>query len=270
MAPTPSDLLATAYYARCAGIMAEVARALGKKADERRFAALRRKVAAAYRREFVTDGGRVAGDTQTGYLVTLGFGLVDDPGTVARMMDRLAFLIESRGYSLTTGFLGTPLLCPVLTRFGRADLAYRLLQRREYPSWYFPIIDGDATTMWERWNGYSSKHGFGDVSMNSFNHYAYGAVGEWVYETVGGIAPAEPGFRKIRFMPVPGGDITWARTSLTTRHGTASIEWRLAGGKKVGIEVTLVVPPNTTAVLELPGHAPRDLSSGRHRLCFKM
>ncbi len=266
MAPTPSDLLATAYYARCAGIMAEVARALGKKADERRFAALRRKVAAAYRREFVTAGGRVAGDTQTGYLVTLGFGLVDDPVTVARMMDRLAFLIESRDYSLTTGFLGTPLVCPVLTRFGRADLAYRLLQRREYPSWYFPIVDGDATTMWERWNGYSSKHGFGDVNMNSFNHYAYGAVGEWLYEIVGGIAPAEPGFRKIRFAPIPGGDIAWARTSLATRHGTASIEWRLAGGKKAGIEVTLVVPPNTTAVLELPGHAPRDLSSGRHSL----
>ena len=266
MAPTPSDLLATAYYARCAGIMAEVARVLGKKADERRFAALRRKVAAAYRREFVTAGGRVAGDTQTGYLVTLGFGLVDDPGTVARMMDRLAFLIESRGYSLTTGFLGTPLLCPVLTRFGRADLAYRLLQRRKYPSWYFQILDGDATTMWERWNSYSSRHGFGDVNMNSFNHYAYGAVGEWLYETVGGIAPAESGFRKIRFAPVPGGDITWARTSLATRHGTASIEWRLAGGKKAGIEVALVVPPNTTAVLELPGHAPRDLSSGRHRL----
>ena len=266
MAPTPSDLLATAYYARCAGILAEVARVLGKKADERRFAALRRKVAAAYRREFVTVGGRVAGDTQTGYLVTLGFGLVDDPGTVARMMDRLAFLIESRGYSLTTGFLGTPLLCPVLTRFGRADLAYRLLQRREYPSWYFPIVDGGATTMWERWNGYSSRHGFGDVNMNSFNHYAYGAVGEWLYETVGGIAPAEPGFRKIRFAPVPGGDIAWARTTLATRHGTASIEWRLTGGKKAGIEVTLVVPPNTTGVLDLPGHASRDLSSGRHRL----
>ena len=265
-APTPTDLLATAYYARCAGIMAEVAQALGKKADERRFAALRRKVAAAYRREFVTAGGRVAGDTQTGYLVTLGFELVDDPGTIARMMDRLAFLIESRGYSLTTGFLGTPLLCPVLTRFGRADLAYRLLQRRKYPSWYFQILDGDATTMWERWNSYSSRHGFGDVNMNSFNHYAYGAVGEWLYETVGGIAPAEPGFRKIRFAPVPGGDITWARTSLATRHGTASIEWRLVGGKKAGIEVTLVVPPNTAAVLEFPGHAPRDLSSGRHRL----
>ena len=268
-APTPTDLLATAYFARCAGIMVQVAKALGRKEDARRFAALRRKVAAAYRREFVTAGGRVAGDTQTGYLVTLGFGLVDDKRTIARMVDRLAYLIESRDYSLTTGFLGTPLLCPVLTRFGRADLAYRLLQRRKYPSWYFQILDGDATTMWERWNSYSSRHGFGDVNMNSFNHYAYGAIGEWLYATVGGIDLAEPGFRKIRFAPVPGGDITWARAELATRHGTASIEWKRADANATALDVTLVVPPNTTAVLELPGRAPRELASGRHRLHVK-
>ena len=265
-APTPTDLLATAYFARCAGIMAKVAKALGRKDDARKFTALRRRVAAAYRRGFVTAGGRVAGDTQTGYLVTLGFGLVDDKMTIARMVDRLAYLIESRDYSLTTGFLGTPLLCPVLTRLGRADLAYRLLQRRKYPSWYFQILDGDATTMWERWNSYSSRHGFGDVNMNSFNHYAYGAIGEWLYATVGGIDLAEPGFRKIRFAPVPGGDITWARASLATRHGTASIEWKRDHADATAIEVALVVPPNTTAVLELPGLPPRELGPGRHRM----
>ena len=261
-APTPTDLLASAYFARCIGIMAHVAKALGKKEDARRFAALRRKTAAAYRREFVTAGGRVAGDTQTGYLVTLGFGLVENKKTIARMVDRLAFLIESRDDSLTTGFLGTPLLCPVLTRFGRADLAYKLLQRRAYPSWYFQILDGDATTMWERWNSYSSRHGFGDVNMNSFNHYAYGAIGEWLYATVGGIDLAEPGFRKIRFAPVPGGDITWARTSLATRHGEASIEWKRADANATTLDVTLVVPPNTTAVLELPGREPVEFPAG--------
>ena len=260
-APTPSDLLSTAYFARCAGIMADVAKLLGKKDDARAFAALRRKTAAAYRREFVTEGGRVAGDTQTGYLVTLGFDLVDDPKTVARMVDRLVFLIESRDTSLTTGFLGTPLLCPVLTRYGRADLAYKLLQRRKYPSWYFQILDGDATTMWERWNSYSSKHGFGDVGMNSFNHYAYGAIGEWMYTTVGGIDFAEPGFRKIRFAPVPGGDITWARASLATRHGDAAIEWKLVGDKGA-MELQLLVPPNTRAVLELPGKEPVEFPAG--------
>ena len=265
-APTPSDLLSTAYFARSAGIMAEVANVLGRKADAKKFADLRRKTAAAVRREFVTPGGRVAGDTQTGYLVALGFGLVEDRKTVARMVDRLSFLVESRDNSLTTGFLGTPLLCPVLTRFGRADLAYKLLQRRKYPSWYFQILDGDATTMWERWNSYSSKHGFGDVNMNSFNHYAYGAIGEWLYATVGGIDLAEPGFRKIRFAPVPGGDITWARASLATRHGTASIEWKRDHADATAIEVALVVPPNTTAVLELPGLPPRELGPGRHRM----
>ena len=262
-APTPTDLIATAYYARCTAIMADVAKILGRAADARAFAALRRKAVAAYRREFVTEGGRVAGDTQTGYLVTLGFGLVDDPATVARMVDRLVFLIESRGTSLTTGFLGTPLLCPVLTRFGRADVAYKLFQRKEYPSWYFPIVDGDATTMWERWNSYTSKHGFGDVGMNSFNHYAYGAIGEWMYSTVGGIDLAEPGFKKIRFAPVPGGDIKWARASLATRHGKASIDWKLVGAGG-GMTVKLVVPPNTTAVLDLPGRESVEFPAGSY------
>ncbi|MBR0057539.1 MAG: family 78 glycoside hydrolase catalytic domain [Kiritimatiellae bacterium] len=265
-APTPSDLLSTAYFARSVGIMAEVAKALGKKADAKKFAELRRRTAAAYRREFVTPGGRVAGDTQTGYLVTLGFGLVEDKRTITRMVDRLAFLIESRDNALTTGFLGTPLLCPVLARFGRADLAYRILQRRKYPSWYFQILDGDATTMWERWNSYSSKHGFGDVGMNSFNHYAYGAVGEWLYAGVGGIDFAEPGFRRIRFAPVPGGDITWAKASLETRHGTAAIEWRRASATATALDVKALVPPNTTAVLELPGREPVKLPAGPHRL----
>ena len=267
-APTPTDLLATAYFARSAGIVADAARAIGRTADARRFAALRRRVAAAYRREFVTPGGRVAGDTQTGYLVTLGFGLVEDPETVARMVDRLAFLVESRDGSLTTGFLGTPLVCPVLTRFGRADLAYRIFRRRKYPSWYFQILDGDATTMWERWNSYSSRHGFGDANMNSFNHYAYGAIGEWMYETVGGISPAEPGFRKIRFAPVPGVGIDWAKASLLTRHGTASIRWRKSSGGRLAID--LVVPPNTTAILELPGQEPRELPSGRHAMAMPL
>ena len=200
-------------------------------------------------------------------LVTLGFGLVEDPETVARMVDRLAFLVESRDGSLSTGFLGTPLVCPVLTRFGRADLAYRIFRRRKYPSWYFQILDGDATTMWERWNSYSSRHGFGDANMNSFNHYAYGAIGEWMYETVGGISPAEPGFRKIRFAPVPGEGIDWAKASLLTRHGTASIRWRKSSGGRIAVD--LVVPPNTTAIMELPGQEPRELPSGRHAMAVR-
>ena len=265
-APTPSDLLSTAYYARSAGILTDAAKVLGKKEDAKKFAALRRATAAAFRREFVTPGGRVAGDTQTGYLVALGFGLVEDRKTVARMVERLSFLIESRDCSLTTGFLGTPLLCPVLTRYGRSDLAYKLLQRRKYPSWYFQILDGDATTMWERWNSYSSKHGFGDVGMNSFNHYAYGAIGEWLYASVGGIDLAEPAFRKIRFAPVPGGDVTWARASLATRHGIASIGWKRDGVDATALDLEITVPPNTTAVLELPGRKPREFAAGTFSL----
>jgi len=154
----------------------------------------------------------------------------------------------------------------VLTRYGRSDLAYKLLQRRKYPSWYFQILDGDATTMWERWNSYSSKHGFGDVGMNSFNHYAYGAIGEWLYASVGGIDLAEPAFRKIRFAPVPGGDVTWARASLATRHGIASIGWKRDGVDATALDLEITVPPNTTAVLELPGRKPREFAAGTFSL----
>ena len=261
-APTPSDLISTAYYARCARIMADVARILGRAADAKKFAALFAKVRKAYQAEFVTPTGRVAGDTQTAYLLTLGFDLVTDKALVAHMLDRLAFLIESRRNTLTTGFVGTPLICPVLSRFGRSDLAYTLFHQTEYPSWNYTILQG-ATTMWERWNSYTKKHGFGDAGMNSFNHYAYGAIGEWMYATVAGLEvdPAKPGFKHAILQPTPGGKLTHASGSLLTRYGTLSCAWRIDGGSLV---TEVVVPPNTTATLRLPGRPARELAAGAY------
>ena len=174
--------------------------------------------------------------------------------------------MEKRDWHLTTGFVGTPLLCPVLTRFGRTDIAYRLLLQDTYPSWLYTVKNG-ATTMWERWNSYTREHGFGPVDMNSFNHYAYGAIGEWMYGVVGGIRPMAPGFKKILFAPQPGGDLQWARTSLETPYGHAKCHWKLTG-KRLSIELT--VPEGTNSSLELPpgfrvkGDIPKVLPPGWH------
>lgn len=265
-APTPSDLISTAYYARSAELVAKAAKLLGKKAEERKYAALRKKIEKDFRAEYVSPNGRIAGDTQTGYLLALGFDLVRDPKQVDMMVRRLVRLIEARGNTLSTGFIGTPLLCPVLTRFGRADVAYRLFHQTVYPSWNYPILEGDATTMWERWNSYTKKRGFGDVGMNSFNHYAYGAIGEWMYQSVIGIAPAAPGFSKIRLAPVPGGNLDWAKGSVLTRHGKAELEWKKTKG---GLSVHFVVPPNTTAVLALPGRDEVSFVAGTYDVKIK-
>ncbi len=249
--PTPKDLIGTAYFARTARMMGEIAVELGHKRDATRFARLAAKVRAAFQREFITQTGRILGDTQTAYLMALGFDLIPArlrPRAIARLVE----LIRSRDWHLTTGFLGTPLLGPVLTACGRTDVAYRLLMQQAYPSWLYPVLNG-ATTMWERWNSYTRETGFGDVGMNSFNHYAYGAIGEWLYATVAGIAPAAPGFHRIRIAPEPGGGLTSARAKITTPRGVVSVQWKVRA-RKFHLSVTL--PPSAIGELHLPG-APR-------------
>jgi alpha-L-rhamnosidase len=248
-APTPSDLIGTAYFARTAGITARAAEVLGRLGDAARLHALHGRIVAAFNREFVTPGGRVAGDTQTAYLLALAFDLLPEAQRPPAF-DRLVHLVAKAGFHLTTGFVGTPLLCPVLSRFGRHDLAYRLLRQTSYPGWLFPVVNG-ATTMWERWNGWTPDGGFADAGMNSFNHYAYGAIGEWLYTVVAGIDvdPAAPGYRRFRLAPHPGGGLTWARASYESPAGRIESAWRIRRGR---LEWSATVPPNTTATARLP------------------
>ena len=257
--PTPKDLIGTAYFARCAQLMGGIAAALGRPADARRYTALLGKIRRAFQREFVTATGRVLGDTQTSYLLALGFDLLPAKLRPAAT-ERLVELIRSRDWHLTTGFLGTPLLCPVLTACGRADVAYRLLKQETYPSWLYPVLNG-ATTMWERWNSWTRERGFGDVGMNSFNHYAYGAVGEWLYSTVAGIAPAAPGFARIRIAPEPGGGLTWACAEVRTPHGLARSSWRVKGRR---FTLDVLVPAGSTAEVVLPDRTTRSVAAGAH------
>ena len=242
-ATTLTDFIATAYFAHSADLLARAARALGKQSDAALYDKLFRDVRAAFNREFVSAGGRVGENTQTAYALALGFGLLPD-SLVAPAGERLAAAVRGRGMHLTTGFLGTPQLLPVLSATSHFDVAYGLLMQRSYPSWLYPITRG-ATTMWERWDGIRPDSSFQDAGMNSFNHYAFGAVGDWMYRTIGGISlePSAPAGKRVRIAPRPGGGLTRARASLETPYGKVSSSWRLSERDFV---LQASVPPNTT------------------------
>ncbi len=246
-APVPSDFVGTAYFARTCSIMERVARVLDRTEDAQQFSLLRRKVTEAFRREFVTAGGRLVGECQTAYALALAFDLLPPPQR-AGAVDRLVNLIDRHEGHLSTGFVGTPLLCPVLSRFGRHDVAMRLLLNETYPSWLYTVAQG-ATTMWERWNSFTLDKGFGDEGMNSFNHYAFGAIGEWLVHFVAGIAPGQsaPAYRHIVFRPQPCAGLDHAEASLETPYGRASIAWRMNGQRMEG---ELEVPPGAFADFE--------------------
>ena len=249
-ATTLTDFIATAYFAHSTDLVARAARALGKESDAARYEKLFQDVRAAFNREFVSAGGRVGENTQTAYALAIGFNLLSD-SAVAAAGERLAAAVRGRGMHLTTGFLGTPQLLPVLSATSHFDVAYGLLLQRSYPSWLYPITRG-ATTMWERWDGIRPDSSFQDAGMNSFNHYAFGAVGDWMYQTIGGISldPAAPGGKRVRIAPRPGGGLTHARASLETPYGTLSSSWKLAP-QSFALDVT--VPPNTVADVTLWG-----------------
>jgi len=267
---TPKDLIGTAYLCYSARLLAEIARAIDRPDQEKRYRELSASVRDAFRRRFVTPDGLVAGNTQTSYVLALHFDLLEDHereitgGALARN-------VEQHGH-LTTGFVGTPYLLHVLTAIGRLDLAYHLLLRREFPSWLFPVVKGGATTIWERWDGWTEEKGFFDPEMNSFNHYAYGAVGEWLYGTVAGLDldPEVNGWRRARLAPRPplhpglpdSPLLTSARAELETVHGGYAVEWRIEGGR---FRFDARVPAGCSARVELPDGSGDEVRAGRHR-----
>ncbi|MGW9129792.1 alpha-L-rhamnosidase [Streptomyces sp. NPDC055681] len=252
---TPKDVIGTAYFAHAADLVARAARALGK--DPAPYTALFASVRDAFRTAYVSSGGRVKGDTQTAYVLALSMDLLAeaDRGPAA---DRLVELIKAKDWHLSTGFLGTPRLLPVLTSTGHTDVAYRLLVQRSFPSWGYQIDKG-ATTMWERWDSIRPDGSFQDAGMNSFNHYAYGSVGEWMYANIAGIAPAAPGFRKILVRPRPGGGVTSAEGRYDSVRGPVITRWKV---DEDGFRLALTVPANTTAEVWIPAADAAQVSHG--------
>jgi alpha-L-rhamnosidase len=247
-ATTDKDLIATAYFAHSTELLRAAAQVLGKKEDADSYSALADQIRSAFQKEFVTPNGRLASNTQTAYSLALAFDLLpESQGKEAAA--RLAADVRHFGH-ITTGFLGTPLISQMLSDYGYYDEAYMLLNRTDYPSWLYPITK-DATTIWERWDGIKPDGSFEDPGMNSFNHYAYGAIGNWMYRVIGGIEidPEQPGYKHILIQPHPGGGLTWARASLDTMYGKVASSWELKEGK---MTLRIEVPPNATATLRLP------------------
>ncbi|MCP5532634.1 MAG: family 78 glycoside hydrolase catalytic domain [Akkermansiaceae bacterium] len=281
-ADTPPDLIGTAYFARSADLTARAARVLGRTDEAVRLENLFGSVKDAFANRFFDSSGKLTTpiETQTGYLLALGFDLLPEEKR-PQAFGNLVRLVEQAGGHLGTGFLGTPLLAPTLDRFGRGDLAYGVLFKETYPSWFFSIHQG-ATTMWERWNSYSHADGFGNAGMNSFNHYAYGAIGQWMYERIAGLAPdpEHPGYKRFFIQPMPGGPLTEAAAELDTPYGKARSAWKL---EDETMRLEAVVPPNSGAVLRLTegavvkengtakelrvsgGNVLLDLAPGEHR-----
>ncbi|MGA4544180.1 family 78 glycoside hydrolase catalytic domain [Uniformispora flossi] len=257
---TPPDVVATAYFARSADIVAKAAQVLGRDEDAARYGELAARVRAAFQAEYTTANGRVIPDAQTAYALALQFDLLPHAGQRARAADRLAALLRENGHRIGTGFVGTPLMCDALADNGHLDAAYRLLLQQECPSWLYAVTQG-ATTIWERWDSLRPDGTLNPGGMTSFNHYAFGAVVDWLYRTVAGLDAAEPGYRRLRIAPRPGGGLTHAHADLRTPYGKASVSWEQSDDV---VAVTAVVPPNTSADVELPDGRRLVVGSGRH------
>jgi alpha-L-rhamnosidase len=246
---TDKFLIAQAFYAYSTQNLINAAKVLERENDVIAYTALLGDIKKAFLTEYVTPSGRMVSNSQTAYVLALSFDLLPEK-LREQAAARLADNIKSYGNHLTTGFLGTPHLCHVLTRFGYNDIAYKLLLQDTYPSWLYPIKMG-ATTIWERWDGIKPDGSFQNITMNSFNHYSYGAIGDWMYKTMAGLNPdpAAPGYKKIIIAPKPGGGITSAAAELETQYGKVRSAWKIEGGKMM---LDVIVPPNTTAKIILP------------------
>jgi len=246
---TPRDVLATAYFAHSTELVSEAARALGKELEAEHYSELAGRIKAAFRNHFVDPEGRITGDTQTDYLMALKFRLLPESET-ATLAKHLIRTIEEHGGRLTTGFVGVALLCPVLCDIGRPDLAFTLLQREDYPSWIYSIRQG-ATTIWERWDAFTQEHGFQSARMNSFNHYALGSIGEWLYRYVAGIdqTVASTAFRELSIAPNVGGTLTSVTAGYETPNGLVKSSWQREGSR---FTLAVEVPPGSTARVTIP------------------
>jgi alpha-L-rhamnosidase len=284
---TPDDLTCTAYYAWSTLLFAKAAKVLNRRVDHERYLALHHAIVRRFQDEFFTPTGRLAARTQTAHILALYFNLVPDAFR-QRTTDTLVELLEEQGGHLVTGFVGTPYFCHALSQNGRAKEAWELLLKDDFPSWLYQVKSG-ATTIWEHWDGIKPDGSMWSADMNSFNHYAYGAVGEWLYRVVAGIETDEerPGFKHAIIQPLIGGGVSWVKASYHSVYGEICVQWRVVAEnvqeKTVRLDVT--IPPNATATISLlaaesvsetdgadfihsAGEFAADVGSGRYQITY--
>jgi alpha-L-rhamnosidase len=252
-------VIATAYFAENTRMMAEMAAALGEADQAAQWSTLATDIRRAFVDAYRSPDGSIYTGTQTVYAMALGMDLIADPQQREQTASKFVAKLAADNHHLKTGFLGTPWLLPALSRIGRDDLAMRLLLNEDYPSWGFEIRMG-ATTMWERWNTIRADGEFGPVDMNSFNHYAYGAVADWMFAHLGGVQAIEPGYKKSRIAPlIAQTGMSHARCTLQTPHGLLASDWELANGE---LTLSVTVPANTSAEIVIPAARVSDVREG--------
>ncbi|MDD7885131.1 alpha-L-rhamnosidase [Flavivirga sp. 57AJ16] len=274
-AETDKFLIAQCFYANSVQIMIQTANLLKKQKDVGKYTVLLNKIKEAFAEKYITEDGKLTSDSQTAYVLALNFNML--PENIRELAaQRLADNIRGYNYHLTTGFLGTPYLCHVLTKFGYHDLAFTLLMQKTYPSWLYPVTMG-ATTIWERWDGQKPNGDFQTPSMNSFNHYAYGAIGDWMYKILGGINTSEKvnevGYKKIILTPYINNNLllksdlkdqlTYVNADLNSCYGKISSHWKKSGDH---IKINITIPVNTTAELHIPADTIEKVFEGKSKI----
>jgi alpha-L-rhamnosidase len=243
--------------------VANIAHILGKDEDVLHYNKLSGEAREAFIKRFVNQDGTIRGNTQTSYILALHFGLLPEelrPRAAAELVRN----IRARDNHLSTGFVGTPYINWVLSEMGHLDTAYALLKQTTWPSWLYSVTQG-ATTIWERWDGWTHDKGFQDPEMNSFNHYAYGAIGAWMYAAIGGIDldPNQPGYKHIIMHPRPGGGLTYATTELHSPYGLIRSAWTW---KNDTFDWHITIPANTNASVYVPAKDTSDITESGRRV----
>lgn len=253
---TSEYLIATAFFAYSTSIFVKAGKALQKDMCE--YEDLHTRIKSAYQKKFMPDS-KLTSDTQTAHAITLSFDLCENKSAIA---DRLAYLVNENDNRIKTGFVGTPFILHALSENGYQDLAYALLLQEESPSWLFPVTQG-ATTIWEHWDGIRKDGSMWSADMNSFNHYSYGAVADWIYSVIGGITPceAQPGYKHFNLKPLANKRLNYAEVSFTTAYGKIISSWKWEGNT---VSYDFTVPKGTTAMLTLNGQSYK-LASGNHK-----
>ncbi len=252
---TDKHMIAQCFFAHSTQMLINAAEELGKTDDVKLYTDLLAKVKKAYMDEYMTANGGLVSSTQTAYVLALHFDMLPE-NLRQQAADRLVKNIRQYKNHITTGFIGTPYICHVLSRYGHTDVAYQLLLQKTYPSWLYPVTVG-ATTIWERWDAQKPNGNFQTSEMNSFNHYAYGAIGDWMYRVAAGLREAAPAYKQIVVQPHPGADFTYMKADLKTPYGNAASHWKIEGNQFI---MEVEVPVNTTATIYIPTASAGDIT----------
>ncbi|KAL2838659.1 bacterial alpha-L-rhamnosidase-domain-containing protein [Aspergillus pseudodeflectus] len=266
---TDPQLVADAYLVHVTDLMALISQDLGNLDAAERYRQQASSLRKAFQEEYVTPNGRMASDSQTAFALAIHFDLLPSARAHEVAGNRLAYRIRYHDrFKIGTGFAGTPIIGHALTRCGKSQLFYRMLMHKKNPSWLYPVMMG-ATTIWERWDSMLPDKSINEGEMTSFNHYALGAVGDWLHRTVGGLYALEPGWKRFAVSPVPGGGLDFAEIQHESPYGRIEFDWKIAADGR-HLKATLLVPPNTVAEVHLPGQLVHKVGSGRYEYAVVM